>query len=149
LVRGAHVHFTHFIQFTYTPSSHDLKQAYSRASAIEAKLNAPGFDYIIPMKLANGEISFIAVQVKNVEGSTKAEPIRLKKAFKHSNLKDHNQLWIAIYLHLGSGNTKNIITSWFKKEQRMSISVIDIDSFNWLKTLGKVCHPYIPICSSV
>jgi hypothetical protein len=141
IFRGGHVHFTHFIPFTYTPSRYDLQQAYLRAGAIEAKRNALGFDFIIPMKLGNDHMSFIAVQVKNVADRIDAAPITVGTAFKHSDLKQHTAPWVAIYLHIGDrdDDKSKVTTSWLPSLNRLSIHVIGIDSLSWLDTVYLIC----------
>jgi hypothetical protein len=125
---------------------------------LEAKVNAPGFDYLIPFRLKSGIISFIAVSVKNVQKSSSARPITLEMAFKrNSDLIKHSHPWIAMYLHMGLGadvdeldeaeqTTTNTVDTtitheWSPELKRLSIHVWNIDKeFPFLSNLSEVSH---------
>jgi hypothetical protein len=131
------VHFTHFICFTYTPSTFDLEKAYDRAAAIEAKNNAVGFDFFIPIKI-KGAISFIAVQVKNIVQKKNAKESTLAMVFADSNIKDFEGFWIAVYLHLGRPKEATKV-SYSSDKKCLRIHVSSIESIGWLDHVCNNC----------
>lgn len=64
-LNGGVVYFTHFAYVTYTPSRETMGQFFNRGAAIFCKRNQVGIDLIIPVKMVDGEWSFILVTVKN------------------------------------------------------------------------------------
>lgn len=129
----AFVHFTHFVALTYTPTSHDIINAYKRGCAIEAKINAPVIDYILPMMIGSG-ISFILVQIKNIAKKSSARDITVESAFKGTDLKDHKLPYIAVEIHLGK-QEHSMKCKWSHNKRRLHVDIRGLhhDQFPFLQ----------------
>lgn len=59
------VFFNHFVRTKEYPAEGILERAYERGAAFFPRENFPGIDLIIPIKVPDADMTFLAIQVKN------------------------------------------------------------------------------------
>lgn len=114
--------FNHFIRkFDDLSLADTIYYFIGRAAAVQCKNNNPNIDLFIPVVLENGEITYIAIQVKNrVDNVSKIylEKMRLEeKLFNDDKVQENKLIYLALLMNFGH-------TPKLKKEYITSYPVI-------------------------
>jgi hypothetical protein len=139
--------FTHFIPIAYVPEVHHLKEFYQRKCAVILKRNNPGADIMIPVRLSEEQYSYILIQVKNYDSSSRSadknypvsstSKLSSQFVFQKSELRNHGENYITLYWQLGfKGQLREVPPIRKSKRQKLQqqhpFSYFGLDFFKFL-----------------
>jgi hypothetical protein len=106
------IYITHFVQVTYTPNRDDLNKFYRRGAAILCKPYQTAFDIILPIKLADGQMSMIAIDVKNYSGRVSGDDAASHCSATRAGINDGASVpYLVVFMSVGNASLDDLIIS--------------------------------------